>query len=917
MTGSLTSNLQTLGKKLAACHTALYSTDPSIDRENIIRAKGIRTPGTCEWIWSDPRFRSWLRGDRNLLWIRGGPGEGKTMMSVYLTEAITSEECTLAYYFCVGQDAERNNASAVLRGLLWQITRDHPNLTQYLLPFFDPPARGQATVSSKETLWNLLKDVCHDADAERLYCLVDGVDECDEESMHWLVDKFKSVGRENSISRLSLLVLSRPVTGLDDLTCITLDPDHHGQVSADVAKFVESKVDELSHKLGLDTAFQRNAASVLLEKSEGTFLWVGFVMSELMKKKTRSQVEKAMYSLPKGLPAVYARILHSIEPDDRENGKIILTCIAMAFKPLSLKSLAEILGCRSSATISVEQATLDEITVCAPMLHIREQRVDFVHQSAKDYLLRCQTDPDPVLEEFRIQPAMAHLYLARRCVQSLVQGSWLQHYSLLNWPNHAKHSENFASSLFEDEPLFFGRSSLSRDLWWRKYSLQFVALPQVVPPRLHIACFVGLESWVQAILLEDQRSGRSPEDLLSEKCPSGWSAFNYAAESASEEDVKLLLQKVQPTWQLERTTRHAAMSKSERVVQLLLHHGADADTIDVEDKSDTVSSVGSIDSVSSISSISSASSVSSADSSDLYGPLLLMFTIDLVQSYELASIFIAALDEPKIGTERFETNIRRLIARFGLAARSEGVTGKEIRATRLLRSKHGSVRAAQYVYETTKAYHRDTTDDTTIRSTRSQKTTYEAFPRVSKTAVGEEESDRGESDREESDRKERDGDDEADQDKDDVEDDSEEDELTPGLSRQDFEQIKSFLFQSTAFGNFKMELLDLVHRPYEQRIFAALRDSVLIQKGKQLPPESHEGLVQELTWVPPSHFTFTSDIRVPILDHMKSLLEDTLDEVWNWWPLGERVHALDPGFCRLHWVTVSRPILPRSLSYID
>jgi hypothetical protein len=76
-----------------------------------------------------------------------------------------------------------------------------------------------------------------------------------------------------------------------------------------------------------------------------------------------------------------------------------------------------------------------------------------------------------------------------------------------------------------------------------------------------------------------------------------------------------------------------------------------------------------------------------------------------------------------------------------------------------------------------------------------------------------------------------------------------------------------------------MQLLDPVHRPYEQRIFAALRGGVLIQKGKQLPPESHEGLVQELTWVPPSHFTFTSDIRVPTLDRMKSLVEDTLNEV--------------------------------------
>lgn len=126
---------------------------------------------------------------------------------------------------------------------------------------------------------------------QRLCCLVDGVDECVDDSMHWLVDKFMSVTRGDDHRNLSLVVSSRPVTGLDDSVCITLDPDYQGQVSADVAIFVQSKVRELFKKLGLDEIFEANAASVLLEKSQRTFLWVGFVMAELLKKKTRSQVE--------------------------------------------------------------------------------------------------------------------------------------------------------------------------------------------------------------------------------------------------------------------------------------------------------------------------------------------------------------------------------------------------------------------------------------------------------------------------------------------------------------------------------------------------------------------------------------------------------------------------------------------------
>jgi ankyrin repeat protein len=573
------------GKALAACRAALYLTDPEIDRNNIIRAKGDRTVGTCSWIQSNPRFQSWLRGDSNLLWIRGGPGKGKTMMSVYLTEAIASEKCrSLAYYFCICQEMKQNNASAVLRGILWQITEHHPDLMQHVLPYFDRPERGSATISSEETLWKLLTEICPHAETQRLFCLVDGVDECDEDSMHWLVDKFSSVEYDPAFSNLSLIVLSRPVAGIDDSTCITLDPDHQGQVSDDVDLFIRSKVRDLSKKLRFDEAFETNAAKVLSEKSEGTFLWVGFVMAELLKKRTRSQVEKAMDSLPKVLPAVFARMLQNIQPDDRDNSKKLLICTALAFRKLSLKALADILSCQSSATISEEQVTMDEIEICAPMLNFRGQAVEFVHQSAKDYLLRDQIDHDPVLEDFRISPEKAHLYLTRRCLRSLAEGTYLQHYSLLNWPKHAERLNDFASSLFEQEVSFFEKFSLARSAWWRKYSANFAGLPQVVPPRLHMACFMGLETWARAIVHEEKRSGRSSEDVIQEKCPGGWVALDYAAAGPSDHLLKLLLDQSftekHSNEQLQCSLFRAVVTQRETAVRSILSCGTNANVKD-------------------------------------------------------------------------------------------------------------------------------------------------------------------------------------------------------------------------------------------------------------------------------------------------------------------------------------------------
>ena len=343
---------------------------------------------------------------------------------------------------------------------------------------------------------------------------------------------------------------------------------------------------------GLDkqkVQYKKNATRVLLEKWEGTFLWVGFVIDELLKKRTRTQVERAMHGLPIGLPAVYARMLQSIEPVDRENSKKLLTCVALAFKPLYLEAIADILDVQGSAVISEEQATLDAIAICAPMLQLRSKSVEFVHQSAPEYLLRDQADDDPILENFRITLERSHLYLAQRCLQSLSENTWLQHYYYMNWPKHAKHSHSLASSLLDQNVPFFEKNSPVRNFWWCRYRMNFPGLPKAVPNRMHMACFIGHEAWAKSILLEEQRSGKSLNDFVKEKCPRGWLAMNYAAEGASGHMIKLLLECTphggHAAEQFDFSLRQAVLSQCEEAVKLLLDCEADPNKSDVDGNS--------------------------------------------------------------------------------------------------------------------------------------------------------------------------------------------------------------------------------------------------------------------------------------------------------------------------------------------
>lgn len=101
-------------------------------------------------------------------------------------------------------------------------------------------------------------------------------------------------------------------------------------------------------------------------------------------------------------------MLQRIEPESRETCIRLLMWVAMSYESLSFEALADVIGCTSTQSINQEQATLDEIAVCSPIIDVQGKGVGFVHQSAKDYLLRPDVDSNLVLKAFRIKPEDAY-----------------------------------------------------------------------------------------------------------------------------------------------------------------------------------------------------------------------------------------------------------------------------------------------------------------------------------------------------------------------------------------------------------------------------------------------------------------------------------------------------------------------------
>ena len=101
----------------------LRTTDPRDDKTRIEQTKGGLLKDSYRWILDNADFQRWRDDEENrLLWIKGAPGKGKTMLLCgvvnELKKAIADTDL-LSFFFCQATDARINNATAVLRGLIY------------------------------------------------------------------------------------------------------------------------------------------------------------------------------------------------------------------------------------------------------------------------------------------------------------------------------------------------------------------------------------------------------------------------------------------------------------------------------------------------------------------------------------------------------------------------------------------------------------------------------------------------------------------------------------------------------------------------------------------------------------------------------------------------------------------------------
>lgn len=132
------------------CLRDLRVTDPREDKARIEGDKDRLLRHCYAWILDDVSFQRWkMQHESRLLWIKGDPGKGKTMMTMGVVDELSqsrpSHEALLeapvlsdnptplvSFFFCQNTVPALNNAVSVLRGLIYMLVKQRDSLLQYV-----------------------------------------------------------------------------------------------------------------------------------------------------------------------------------------------------------------------------------------------------------------------------------------------------------------------------------------------------------------------------------------------------------------------------------------------------------------------------------------------------------------------------------------------------------------------------------------------------------------------------------------------------------------------------------------------------------------------------------------------------------------------------------------------------------------
>jgi len=408
-------------------------------------------------------IRAWTRGqdDRNIFWLNGLAGTGKSTIARTIAREYYEQKCLAASFFFSRGGGDVSHAGKFFTSLARQLAEQSPSLKKYICEAIAAD-RNIANEALRDQWHSLILNPLQRLDRSQarhrlrnlilrplskrhhnfppfLIIVVDALDECaDQDNVQIIIQLFAEVRSLTNV-KIRVFMTSRPEVHtrygflrVSSSQAFVLHDIPSQIVDRDITLFFEHQFKIIRQERGLPTDWPGpQNRTLLVQKAAGLFIWAATAYRFVCEGK---YADKRLALLLGGsdspqnperqLDQIYLTVLKSSIGQDSEEQerselcealKTILGTIVILYSPLSLFSLAGLLRMpthEASQTLHDLHSILD-----VPKDQFRPIRLH--HPSFRDFLLNKNRCNDP---RFLVDEKKAHQALADFCIKLMSEG---------------------------------------------------------------------------------------------------------------------------------------------------------------------------------------------------------------------------------------------------------------------------------------------------------------------------------------------------------------------------------------------------------------------------------------------------------------------------------------------------------------
>ncbi|KAK8220885.1 hypothetical protein IWZ01DRAFT_477823 [Phyllosticta capitalensis] len=319
-----------------------------------------RCRGTGDWLLEHESFQDWFNNqDAQLLWCHGPPGVGKSMLSSIVMDHIRNHPTTMpknvgkAFVSFRYDQMESQDPAKAIAAILKQLASQQKEFPIELVNFFSDHYKNARYPSAEESTKMIATLGRRFA---QILIVMDALDECDEgprERILNLIPEFKA----------KTFITSRPESSIREAFNRMAVPGFEidtRSTQLDIERYVNDRLKSLTRPLDHD--IETDISGALVDRADGSFLWVHLQMEIICRQKNTKDIRKVLNNLPRGLNDTYTRILKKIENQDEPLRDLGLSCVIWVLKSRRPLSINELMGAvATNETCSSLEEVLENI----------------------------------------------------------------------------------------------------------------------------------------------------------------------------------------------------------------------------------------------------------------------------------------------------------------------------------------------------------------------------------------------------------------------------------------------------------------------------------------------------------------------------------------------------------------------------